>query len=210
MSNIAGEAKPKYEYVKQVFLDKDFPEDVIDYVLLRSSNYVYENLSSSMNMLEGQMNKARDEFRSGIGKLDEKVEKVRGELSAEIKTVRSELKVEIVKLDEKVEKVRSELSAEIKAVRSELKVEIVKLDEKVEKVRSELKVDISKLDEKINTNHKELVEMFKDSISKFSKELQDSKSESNKYIKSLIYPFYWILGIFIPLIGGMFLYLLQK
>ncbi|WP_232535993.1 Bdr family repetitive protein, partial [Borrelia sp. A-FGy1] len=31
MSNVAREAKPRYEYVKQVFLDKDFPEDVIDY-----------------------------------------------------------------------------------------------------------------------------------------------------------------------------------
>ncbi|QMU99872.1 hypothetical protein F0310_05535, partial (plasmid) [Borrelia sp. A-FGy1] len=91
-------------------------------------------------------------------------------------------------LSAEIKGVRSELSAEIKTVRSELKGEIGKLDER-----------IGKLDEKVNTNHKELMEMLKDSI-----------SESNKYTKSLIYPFYWILGIFIPSIIGMFLYLLQK
>ncbi len=87
MSNFACEAKPKYEYVKQVFLDKDFPEDVVDYVLLRSSNYVYENLESSMSMLEKEMNKARDEFRSGIGKLDERI----GKLDEKINTNHKEL-----------------------------------------------------------------------------------------------------------------------
>ncbi|QMU99865.1 hypothetical protein F0310_05490 (plasmid) [Borrelia sp. A-FGy1] len=69
----------------------------------------------------------------------------------------------------------------------------------------------------MNTNHKELQDSIsklskelQDSRVEFSKELQDSRSEFSKYIKSLIYPFYWILGIFIPSIIGMFLYLLQK
>ncbi|QMU99702.1 hypothetical protein F0310_04620, partial (plasmid) [Borrelia sp. A-FGy1] len=86
-SNIASKVTSRYEYVKQVFLDKDFPEDVVDYVLLHHSNYRYENLETRMSMLEKQMIEVRDELRNGLGKLDER----------------------IVKLDEKVEKVRSEL-----------------------------------------------------------------------------------------------------
>ncbi|ACO38200.1 hypothetical protein [Borreliella burgdorferi] len=65
--------------------------------------------------------------------------------------------------------------------------------------RDEFKNGIRKLDEKIERARIEL-----------STKITDVRSELSKQVKGLIFPFYWILGIFIPAVIGLFLYLLQK
>lgn len=65
--------------------------------------------------------------------------------------------------------------------------------------RDEFKNGIRKLDEKIERARIEL-----------SIKITDVRSELSKQVKGLIFPFYWILGIFIPAVIGLFLYLLQK
>ncbi|WP_445435745.1 Bdr family repetitive protein [Candidatus Borreliella tachyglossi] len=135
MSNLAYDHVSEYEYVKQVFLDKGFPEEVVQYVLNRNVNYNYENLRIRMTVLEEQM----VALNGKIEKLDEKIDAVRSELSNEIKEVRNELSNEIKEvrneLSNEIKEVRSELSNEIKEVRNELSNEI-------KEVRNELKGDI--------------------------------------------------------------------
>ncbi|AYE36706.1 hypothetical protein DB313_04540 [Borrelia turcica IST7] len=139
MSNFAYEHVPEYEYVKQVFLDKGFPEEVIQYVLFRNANYHYENLEIRMTVLEKQMVELKDELKNGIEKLDTKIDSVRNELLVEIKGVRSELKGDIEKLDTKIDSVRSELKGDIE----KLDGKIDKLDTKIDSVRNELKSELS-------------------------------------------------------------------
>ncbi|WKC58642.1 Bdr family repetitive protein [Borrelia sp. P9F1] len=88
-----------YDYVRQVFLDKGFPEEVIQYVLIRNANYNYENLRIRMSALEDQM----VAIRNALEKVDGKIESVRRELVVEIKESRNELNGKIDKLDEKIE-----------------------------------------------------------------------------------------------------------
>ncbi|UGQ16599.1 apolipoprotein A1/A4/E family protein [Borrelia sp. RT5S] len=127
MSNLAYDRLPEYEEVKQVFLDKGFPEAVVQYVLLRNSNYNYESLQTRMTVLEKQMVTLSKDVKEGTSKLETKIE-----------SVRSELKGDIGKLDDKIESVRSELRGDI----GKLEDKIGKLEDKIETVRSELRADI--------------------------------------------------------------------
>ncbi|UGQ17815.1 Bdr family repetitive protein [Borrelia sp. RT1S] len=113
MSNLAYDRLPEYEEVKQVFLDKGFPEAVVQYVLLRNSNYNYESLQTRMTVLEKQMITLSKDVKEGTGKLDSKIE-----------SVRSELRGDIGKLDDKIESVRSELLSELKENRKDIKSDI--------------------------------------------------------------------------------------
>ncbi|UGQ17730.1 Bdr family repetitive protein [Borrelia sp. RT1S] len=146
MSNLAYDRLPEYEEVKQVFLDKGFPEAVVQYVLLRNSNYNYESLQVRMTVLEKQMVTLSRDVKEGTSKLDSKIESVRSELRGDIgklddkiESVRSELdsKIETVKSD--IETVRSELLAEMKENRAEL---LSELKENRKDIKSDIKTAI--------------------------------------------------------------------
>ncbi|UGQ16694.1 MULTISPECIES: Bdr family repetitive protein [unclassified Borrelia] len=134
MSNLAYDRLPEYEEVKQVFLDKGFPEAVVQYVLLRNSNYNYESLQTRMTVLEKQMVTLSKDVKEGTSKLDGKIESVRSELRGDIgkledkigkledKIGKLENKIETVKGD--IETVRAELLSELKENRKELKSDI--------------------------------------------------------------------------------------
>ncbi|UGQ17635.1 Bdr family repetitive protein [Borrelia sp. RT1S] len=207
-----------YDYVRQVFLDKGFPEEVIQYVLIRNANYNYENLRTRMSALEDQMVTIRNELE----KVDGKIENVRSELVVEIKESRKELNGRIEKLDDKIENVRSELVVEIKESRNELNGKIEKLDEKIEGVRSELngriekidekieKIDekVEKLDEKIDKVKNELVAQFTDKINKFENKIDSIDSKIDKAVGTAIRPLYWIFGFISTFTVGVFVALL--
>ncbi|UGQ16597.1 Bdr family repetitive protein [Borrelia sp. RT5S] len=127
MSNLAYDRLPEYEEVKQVFLDKGFPEAVVQYVLLRNSNYNYESLQVRMTVLEKQMVTLSKDVKEGTSKLETRIDK----LDDKIESVRSELRGDIGKLEDKIE-----------SVRTELRGDIAKLDSKIDTVRDELRKDI--------------------------------------------------------------------
>ncbi|UGQ17732.1 Bdr family repetitive protein [Borrelia sp. RT1S] len=127
MSNLAYDRLPEYEEVKQVFLDKGFPEAVVQYVLLRNSNYNYESLQVRMTVLEKQMVTLSKDVKEGTSKLETRIDK----LEDKIESVRSELRGDIGKLEDKIE-----------SVRTELRGDIAKLDSKIDTVRDELRKDI--------------------------------------------------------------------
>ena len=78
----------------------------------------------SSDMATGtQLELTRMELKSGIDKVDTKIDKVRTELKSEI----VELRTEIGKVDTKIDKVRTELKSEIDKVHVELQAQIVKL-----------------------------------------------------------------------------------
>ncbi|UGQ16747.1 Bdr family repetitive protein [Borrelia sp. RT5S] len=168
MSNLAYDRLPEYEEVKQVFLDKGFPEAVVQYVLLRNSNYNYESLQTRMTVLEKQMITLSRDVKEGTSKLDGKIE-----------SVRSELRGDIGKLEDKIGKLEDKIG------KLEGKIETVKGD--IESVRSELRGDIGKLDDKIETVRSELLS-----------ELKENRKEIKSDIKTAIYPIYWILGVGVP------------
>ncbi|UGQ16635.1 Bdr family repetitive protein [Borrelia sp. RT5S] len=120
MSNLAYDRLPEYEEVKQVFLDKGFPEAVVQYVLLRNSNYNYESLQTRMTVLEKQMVTLSKDIKEGTDKLGARIDK----LDTKIESVRSELRGDIGKLDSKIESVRSELRGDIEKLRADIKSDI--------------------------------------------------------------------------------------
>ncbi|UGQ17943.1 Bdr family repetitive protein [Borrelia sp. RT1S] len=140
MSNLAYDRLPEYEEVKQVFLDKGFPEAVVQYVLLRNSNYNYESLQTRMTVLEKQMVTLSKDVKEGTSKLDSKIE-----------SVRSELRGDIGKLDDKIESVRSELRGDI----GKLEDKIGKLEDKIETVKSDIETVRSELLAELKENRKE-------------------------------------------------------
>ncbi|WKC58560.1 Bdr family repetitive protein [Borrelia sp. P9F1] len=95
MSNLAHERLPEYEEVKQAFLDKGFSEAVFQYVLVRNSNYSYDNLQVRMTVLEKQMVALSGDVKKGIDKLDAKDGAGRSELKGDIKAKIEELKTEL-------------------------------------------------------------------------------------------------------------------
>jgi len=111
----------------------------------------------------------REEFSTGLGKLEKRMEtveyvvtehsKMMKDLKVEVQGVRTELKEDIqgvhAELTDKIDGVRTELKTEIQSVRTELKTEI-------QSVRTELKTEI----QSVRTDLKDEMHHMEDRLSK--------------------------------------------
>jgi len=92
----------------------------------------------------------------GVRNVDEKLERFRKEIKAEVAENHAALSLAIKKVDEKIDNTRQELKAEIQGIRTELKTEI---QETRQEILAAVKFSYAELDRRLTTLEKEFLEL---------------------------------------------------